>query len=386
MQHIQNPYSFDNIDPEDLKPDKHGRVRVKAKIMREGKLKYVTPEGQTYYGNITLDALKKAKQTAALKSITIRHPPNLLKAEDVKKYHEGISEDNAQIENIDGINWLTNTLILQTPEAVNVAKEGNFGVSAGYFRDAIPKEGNILDFDNPDINHIAIGCLNPRAEGAEIYSLDDAEAEAGRLLPAEQQNPTEEVKKMKQTLNAVEVGAFSLDEARIVYDEDKSQDAINVFDDREKKLVKHVKKLQKSMDEMEKTHEEKLGELSGENKGLKAKVEELEKEKETMISMDDLNTQVQELADVRAKADEYGVEESFTTPFDGKKLIVEKVYPDSSFDESEILGAYKTIEGDPKDTKEKIKSDQALKETKTSMDSKSVGLSKIDVNALKKRK
>jgi len=380
-----NPYSLDELDFEKLVPDKHGRVRVKAKIMTTGKLRYTTPDGKTYYGNITLADLEKAKGTAGLKPVTVRHPPDLLNSSDVSLYQEGVSADAATIEEIDGKPWLINELILQTDRAINTAKEGKFGVSAGYFRDAIPKEGNVLDFSNIDINHIAIGCLNPRAEGAEMYSLDDAESESGRIYPAKQQNPNKEAKQMKQTLNAVEVGAFSLDEAQIEYEEG-SEGAIKALANREKKLVKYAKDLQSSLDEKEQEHKEKLGDVSGDLKVKNAKVEELEKQLENSVSMDDVGEYADKLASVREEAKFWGIKDVVKDIGEGMRLICETARPGISFDDAEIPGAYKGIVGDKKQTKKKIESDKALANVSSMDDKTKVSISQLDIGMLKRGK
>lgn len=388
MIQIQDPYSFDEIDVSKLTPDAHGRVKVKAKIMTTGKLKYVTPSGKVYYGDITLDNLKKARESAKYKPVTVRHPPDLINEKDVDQFMEGVSTDAAEIEEIDGKPWLVNTLILQTERAQNTVREGKFGVSAGYFRNAIPKEGNVLDFSNIDINHIAIGCLNPRAEGAEIYSLDDAEGEAGRLIPAKQQNPKKEVTMHKQTLEAVEVGGFSLDEALVQYDDSaETESAVKTFMNREKKLKAELKNLQKSLDEKESQSTTKLGEISGELKAANEKIKAMQASLDASVSMDEVKEKVKEFAVIESLLDQYEIKESFDDATEGWKLIIDKAYPGMSYDDSEIPGLKKSILKDKEHTKKLVQSNKALQDGKKSMDSANrVSFSQIDVGMIKKAK
>lgn len=385
MNLLTNPYSFDEIDPEKIKPDIHGRVKVRAKIMTTGKLKYIGPDGKPWIANVRLEDLEKARSTLAYKPVTIKHPPALLDGASVTAYQEGVSADNGAIEEIDGKQWLVSDLILQSDRAINTAKEGKLGVSAGYYRKALPANGNEFDFSDIDINHIAIGCLNPRAEGAEIYSLDDAESEAGMLYPAKQQNPTKEVKQMKQTLNAVEVGAFSLDEAQIDYEEG-SEGAVKTFQNREKKLVKQIKDLQVSMDDKEQEHKEKFGEVSGDLKVKNAKIEELEKKLEDSVSMDDVGEYADNLSKVREEAKFWGIKDEVKDIGEGMRLVCETARPGISFDDEEIPGAYKGIVSDKKQTKKKIESDKALANASSMDDKTKVSFSQLDIGMLRKSK
>jgi hypothetical protein len=383
-----NPYSFDAYE---VKKDSQGRGIVTAKIMKVGKLKYNTPEGKTFYGNISLEELEKAIPTARHKPVTIKHPPGMLNPSDVTKYQEGISTDNFRIEDMDGEQWLVGDYILQSDKAIETAESGKLGTSAGYFRNAVPTDvDGEFDFVNIDFNHHAIGCDNPRAEGAGL-SLDEAEEDSAKVYSfAKQQKPKQKREViMKRQLNAVKVGAdFSMDEAPIEYDEagTGTDNAISVLIDREGKLVSHMEKMQESMDNAEEAHKEREGELSGENKALKAKVEELEKEKETMISLDEVDEISNERSGIKDEIAARGIEGTFKTILEGKRMVVEHDFPDQSFDDAEIEGAYKTRNVDKKDVDERRKSREALKNAdKTSMDSRKVPLSKIDPKELKKK-
>ena len=220
-QLITNPYVLDqSFDTKELVEDRHGRITVPARIMKVGQLKYLTSTGKEVYANINLDDLEKAKKTVVNKPITIGHPPVMLNPDNVKDYQEGISADNARIEEIDGEQWLVNDLVLQTTRAKNTVKEGKLGISAGYYRDAIPKGLNIVDFKDIDGNHIAIGSPSPRAKGAGI-SLDSSESDFGQIIDLDkQQTIKKEVKMGKWTLEAVKGQGYSLDEAQIIYADD----------------------------------------------------------------------------------------------------------------------------------------------------------------------
>lgn len=384
-QLLINPYSFDAYKVE---KDSQGRAIVNAAIMTTGRLKYKNKNGDVFYGNIELGELEKAVPTANLKPITIKHPPNMLRPSDVTKHQKGFSADGYSIKEIDGKPWLFGPVVLNSEEALNVAESGKLGVSAGYFRDAEPTgiDGE-FNFKNIDINHIAIGCDNPRAEGAGL-SLDEAEDDSAKIYSfAKAAKPKKKEVIMKRVLNAVKVGEFSLDEAPIEYDEagTGTEQAIVKFQERETKMTSHMSKIQESMDNAEETHKTALGDATGENKVLKAKVEELEEKQKTMISMDDLDSKVGELAEVKELAVFHKVTEKFGTPFDGKKLVVNAVYPDESFDDSEIEGAYKGIKGNSKDSAAMRKSKEALakKQQGGSMDSgDKVSFSQIDVQAI----
>ena len=176
---------------------------------------------------------------------------------------------------------------------------------------------------------------------------------------------------IKQNLRAVKVGAFSLDEQQISFDE-SAQDAIKAFEQREGKLV-------------EKLHS--FDEVTGENKALKIQISELETKVSGMISKDDVGKMVQDLSEVQSVMKSYGMDEVIETPIEGMKLVVSKVYPTQSFDEAEILGAYKTIKKNEKDAKEIVKSNEALKGVSTdNIAGKSVKFSQIDLQSLKKRR
>lgn len=386
MKLITNPYSFDAVT---VTRDKHDRAIVKAKIMKVGQLKYYDPTtGEEFVGEISLDALEKAKQSCSMKSVTIKHPSKMLDGGDVKMYEHGMSASNPKIEKIDGETWLTNDLVLQTDKAIETVEKGKLGISAGYFR--FPKKTNekgVFKFEDIDINHIAIGCDNPRAEGAGI-SLDEQSSELATLITL---NPTAKPKnevKMKRTLNAVKIGAdFSLDEVQIEYVDDADQ-VVEKMVGREKMLLKHIQGQQTSMDEARETSATKLGELSGEIKGLKAQVEKLEKEKANMMSMDEIDDHIAKTAEVKALAKTFGVTENFKTVEEGHKLIVAKAYPDVSFDESEIAGAIKTIKANSKDIKDQKDSKDALAKVETSMDdagSSVTGILNIPISELKKK-
>ncbi len=387
---ITNPYSFDTYKVE---RNRHGQAVVTAKIMKAGRLKYQDKNGKIFHGNITLDGLNKAASTAKLKPVTIKHPPQLLTPEDVSHYQEGMSADDFKVESVDGEDWLVGSLVLTTERAIKTAEDGKLGVSAGYFRfdndEAKFDENGDLDF-SPDINHIAIGCDNPRAEGASI-SLDEAEDDSARIYSfAEKQQitPKHEVSRMKEKLSAVKVGALSMDEAQIEYDEAESKNAIEVLRSREDVIVAHVNAMQESMDNMAKEHEQAIGDLSGENKGLSAKVEELEKEKENMVSLDDLDALVQERSEIQADLDARGIKETFKTILEGKKMVVVHDFPNRSFDDSEIDGAYKTRNVDEKDMAERAKSKKALAGVQNnSMDSgNKVSYSQVSIAAIKRNR
>lgn len=392
-----NPYSF---DAGKVERDRHGRATVKAKVMKVGRLKYKMPDGSVVYGNITREGLDKAAKTAGLKPITVRHPPKLVDSKDVMNYMEGVSADDFKVEDIEGEEWLTGTYILQTEKAINTAEAGDLGVSPGYFRfeDGKPVIKNGEMVFTPDINHHAIGCRNPRASGASIslddealISLDEAEDDSAWIYSfAKAAKPKKKEVIMKRVLNAVKVEGFSLDEAPIEYDEagTGTEQAIAKFQERETKTVAHMSKMQESMDEVEETHKTELGTATGENKALKKQVADLEEAQKTMISMDDLDSKVGELAEVKEQAVFHKVKEKFSTPFGGKKLVVAAVFPDESFDDSEIEGAYKTIKGNSKDSAEMRKSQEALRKAgNLSMDSgDKVSFSQIDIQAIKKYK
>lgn len=381
---LTNPYSFDAVTVE---RDSQGRGVVSAKIMKAGRLKYQDEKGNTFYGNISVEELKKAAPSAGMKPITIKHPPGLVKPSDVTRYQEGVSADGYEVKEIDGEQWLFGPAILQSDRAIKTAETGKLGVSAAYNRKAVPTgtDGE-FDFVDIDINHIAIGCDNPRAEGAGI-SLDEAEEDSAKIYSfAKAAKPKKKEVIMKQKLNAVKVGDFSLNEAPIEYDEagTGTEQAIAKLQDRETKVVARLAIVQESMDEAEETHKTALGTATGENKALKAKVEELETAQKTMISVDDLDAKVGELAEVKEQAVFHKVKDAFGTPLEGKKLVVKAVYPDESFDDSEIEGAYKTIKGNSKDSAEMRKSKEALlKQSNSSMDSgDKVSFSQIDIHAI----
>ncbi len=391
-QLITNPYSFSKYT---LERDSQGRAVVPAKVMKAGRLKYQTPSGKVFYGNISLDSLKNAAKTANLKPITIKHPPGLLKPSDVTKYQEGISASDFKVEEIDGEQWLVGSLVLQSEKAIQTAESGEIGISAGYLRNIENIEN--IDFRddvefNPDINHIAIACQNPRAKGASI-SLDEAEDDSARIYSfANQQKPKKKEVIMKQKLIAVKVGDFSMDEASIEYDEEGTgtEQAIAKFQDRETKLVSSLEGMRESMDSMETDHKKEVGDLTGENKGFKSRIEELEKEKENMISLDDIDAMVSERAAIQNDLDSRGIKDEFKTVLDGKKLVVNHDFPNESFDDSEIDGAYKTRNLNDGDLKEQLKSKNAIKKLKDgshSLDSgDSVSFSQISVSALKKNR
>lgn len=384
MKLITNPYSFDSVT---IREDAHGRATVKAKIMKVGQLRYLDQSGKEFFANINLDDLERAKTSVALKPITIKHPQGMLTDKDIKLYQEGVSADNGKIEEIDGETWLTNDIVLTTETAKNVAREGKLGISAGYYRDAVPNGVNIVDFKDIDINHIAIGCDNPRANGAELYSLDSSESITGRIFDLDKTQHKNEVSMEKRILNAVKGQGFSLDEAPIEYDATSSP-AIEKLVNREKALVgqfeSEVGKNKQSFDEQTEKLKSENGNLSGEVKGLKTKTEELEKKLEGSMSMDEAQNKIKELSDIQAVATTHGMDIKFSTPFDGKKAVVEKVYSGQSFDDGEIDGAYKTITANPKDSSEMIKSKQALQSSSNIIGR--VSLSQIDFSNLKKRR
>jgi hypothetical protein len=385
---IINPYSFDAYTVE---RDSQGRAIVNAKIMKAGRLKYKTADGKVWYGNISLDELKKAVPTASHKPVTIKHPPGLVTPKDFKKYQEGFSTDGYEIKEIDGEQWLTGPVILASEKAIQTAEDEKLGVSPGYNRKAVPTGvENEFDFVDIDINHIAIGCDNPRAKGASI-SLDEAEDDSARIysFAKKQQTPKPRGRMaIKQKLSAVKVGAVSMDEAPIEYEE-ASENAIKVLTDRESVLIQALTATQESMDNAETAHKTEVGELSGANKILTDEVKDLKEKLENSVSMDEIETKIQELSDVRNVADRHKVDTKFTNVFDGMKAVVEKVSPGQSFDDAEIPGAYKIIAGNEKDAIERQKSKEALaKGVGQSMDSdnKKVSLSEVDVDALIKRK
>ncbi len=368
-QLITNPYSFDAVT---IKEDAHGRAIVKAKIMKVGQLRYTDRSGRELYANVSLGDLERGKKSVSLKPITIKHPPNMLMGDDVKLYMEGTSADNAQIEEIDGETWLTNDLVLQTDTAKNVAREGRIGVSAGYYRNAETKGVNIVDFKDIDINHIAIGCDDPRAKGAELYSLDSSESDFGRIYDLDKQQTIKKEVRMKRKLSAVKGQGYSLDEAQIDY-VDESDSVIEQMDLRQKTLIgqfdAELDKQEQSFDDANEKLITEVSELKGAKTVLEEENKTLKEQAEKMISMDDVEKTISELADVRTVAETvFSKKEDipeFTKPIDGIKAVVEKKHPGVSFDDdSQYRGAFAIIKGNPKDNEEMRKSQQALEDAK----------------------
>lgn len=389
MKLITNPYSLDDCK---LEFDRNGYGHAQAKIMKVGQLKYVDQKGQTYFADVSLDELEKVKNTAVPIDITIRHPKDLLSPSDVQKSSHGSTLGKPEIREIDGEQWLVDGVILKTEEAIKTAQSGQLGTSAGYWRDAIKiNEGNVK-FEDIVPNHLAIGCFNPRAKGAELFSLDSSDSENGRIYELDKQQPKLGVKMAKWILNAVKGQGYSLDEAPIEY-ADESQSAVDKLVSREKDLIKQVdaeiESQKKSFDEIKTDLESKNGELSGENKALKTQIDELKKKVENSISMDEVKAISKEIAVVQSECDVRGIETEFETILDGQRLCVEKDNPGVSFDDAEIPGAFKTLKKiDPKDAAEIKKSKAALNKAKEgSMDSvDKVSLSQIDMAALKRNK
>ncbi|GAF70155.1 unnamed protein product, partial [marine sediment metagenome] len=328
-QLITNPYILDqySFDTKELIEDRHGRITVPAKIMKVGQLKYMTPSGQEIYANISFDDLEKAKATITNKPVTIGHPPVMLNPDNVMKYQQGISADNARIEEIDGEQWLVNDLILQTTKAKNTVKEGKLGISAGYYRDAVSKGLNVVDFKSIDGNHIAIGSPSPRAKGAGI-SLDSSESDFGQIIDLDTQQPTKGVGIMKRKLNAVSQG-FSMDEASIDHADDAGTiAAFDLMETREKTLVlqarDQIEKQNKSFDDMKTDLETKNSELSGESKALKTQVDELTEAAKDTISMDDALEYGKKFNSVETACKKRGIETEFKTIEAGMRLCVEK--------------------------------------------------------------
>lgn len=371
---IINPYSFDTYE---VKRDQSGFGHARVKMMKVGQLKYHDGQDKKYYANISYDELKKLENNAFPIPITIKHPSGMLSPKDVLKYQHGVTGGKYQVEEINGEQWLTTDAVLYTDEAIKIAESGKLGVSAGYWREAIELNGDNVSFKNIIPNHLAIGCDNPRAKGAGL-SLDDQSMDSATVYSFDKQQ-TKEVTMAKRVLSAVKVGDYSLDEATIEY-ADESTAAVEKMIEREKAIIKHFEaehgKTKASMDE-----------ATGELKALKSKVEKLEEDAKGMVSMDEVQKQVEDLAEVRQVAKDLKIEAEFKTPFEGKKAIVTKVCGGQSFDDSEIIGAYKTIKSNPKQSKEDLMSKKALQ----SMDSapgekKYIPLSKVDVQSLKTKK
>ncbi len=392
MKLITNPFSVDDCK---LKIDKNGYGHARAKIMKVGKLRYVDEKtGLTYFADVSLDELEKVKNTAVPIDITIRHPSDLLGPEDVQKSSHGTTLGKPEIEEIDGETWLIDGVILKTKESINVVDSGQLGTSAGYWRDAIEvNEGNVK-FEDIVPNHLAIGCFSPRAKGAELFSLDSSDSENGRIFELDtQQKPKKKEVRMKRTLNAVKGQGYSLDEAPIEY-ADESDSVVSELIVRQKALIgqfdTELENQKKSFDDKTGGLSTKNGELSGENKALKAKNEELEKELKNTMSLDEATEKIKEMSDVKAVAESHEITEDFDTPEAGKRLVVEKVYSTDEYEDSEIEGAYKTIQKNPKDAKNLHKAAEKLKAAKKnggSMDSdKKVSLSQLDIGALKRNK
>lgn len=388
MKLIANPYSLDDCK---LEFDKNGYGHAKAKIMKVGKLKYVDQKGEVYFADVSLDELEKVKNTAVPVDITIRHPSDLLSPKDVRDHSHGTTYGKPEIKEIDGETWLVDGVILKTKESINVAESGQLGTSAGYWRDAIKVDDGHVKFEDIVPNHLAIGCFSPRAKGAELFSLDSSDSEHGRIFELDKQQPPKKEVRMKRTLNAVKGQGYSLDEAPIEY-ADESDGAVETMAMRQKALIgqfeTELEKRTKSFDEKVTDLETKNGELSGENKGLKTKVEELEKKLENSMSLDEAAEKIKEMSEIKAECENRGIEDEFKTPMEGMRLVVEKDFPNQSFDDSEITGAYKTrAKIQPKDAAEIKKSNAALKNKDTSMDSvDKVSMSQLDIVALKRAK
>ena len=394
MKLITNPYSFDELK---LEIDGNGFAHTNAKLMKVGQLKYRNPDGSFYYANISLDDLKEAQSKLGPISITYRHPKDLISPKDIKDHHVGMTKGKPQIQEIDGETWLTDGAIIQDKTAINVAKEGKTGGSTGYWRDAIKVSDGVVDFKNILPNHYAIGCLSPRAKGAELFSLDSSDSESGRILELDkQQTPKKKGVRMKRKLNSVKGQGYSADEAMIEY-ADESDAVVEQIVLREKSLIgqfdTELETQKKSFDEKTETLTTEKGVLSGEVKALKAKNEELELSLKDTMSLDDAKGHIKEMSDVKAVAESYGITEDFETPEAGKRLVVEKVYSQDEWEDSEVEGGYKSITKNPKDSKELKKAADLLKKHKKkadgSMDAegkKVISISQISVSALKRAK
>jgi ribosomal protein S20 len=132
-----------------------------------------------------------------------------------------------------------------------------------------------------------------------------------------------------------------------------------------------------------------LDDANGELKGLKSKVEALEKTVEKSVSVDEVGAMVKNLSKVQAKADYYKVDYSED---DGEIEIMRKVAkavdPDTSYDDAELPGMWKTLKTNVKDTKEMIASRKSRGQSNddNSQSGHGVSLSQIDAATFFKRK
>lgn len=392
MKLIQNPYSLDECK---LEFDKNGYGHAKAKIMKVGQLKYVDQNGKIFFADISLDELEKVKNTAVPIDITIRHPSDLLSPEDVQKNSHGTTLGKPEIQEIDGEQWLVDGVILKTKASIKVAESDQLGTSAGYWRDAVKvNEGNVK-FEDIVPNHLAIGCFSPRAKGAELFSLDSSDSEHGRIFELDKQQSQKKEVRMKRTLNAVKGQGYSLDEALIDY-ADESDKVVEEMVMRQKALIgqfdTELDKQKKSFDEKVEAIEKEKSTLKGANTVLAEEKETLEKNMEKMISMDEVEKRISDMAEVKNVLKSlYGKEEvpEFKSPIDGVKLALEKKHPGTSFDNDDAMwGAFTIMKGNSKDNAEMQKSREALaNRDQHSMDDKQkVSLSQISIDALRKAK
>jgi len=294
---------------------------------------------------------------------------------------QGVSAEEFNIENIGGTNWLVGDFVLQSKDAITNYKEasrlGNkVYISAGYWRDAEEAGQETVDFKNIEINHFAIGVHMPRAEGA---SLDESD---GAVLIGETHNNKGDLEIMfKNKLPKFSTPGFSLDEASIEY-EKESLSAVDKMIQREEKALSEIQRLNTDLADQKKSFDE----ASGANEALKIQIKDLKEKLDKSISMDELDTHVQELTEVKTRAAKLGIDTEFKTVEEGKKIIVDSVYG-KSFDSALVDGAYSTLPNDDEYNKQKINSEKKLagmnNSAGMSMDSANKTIAQMSVEEVK---
>ncbi len=359
-------YSNDAVYEEDA----NGAIRVSARVMKTGLLKYTDPRGVNYTANISEQELENSISTAGLKPIIHLHGKDMIDPDNYRDQMSergvGTSAENFRVEEKDGEQWLVGDFVIQNKDEIELVKKAKVEnkkvwVSSGYYRDPVQTGASSFDFKNIKFNHYALNVGTPRAKGASLDSID--------AIIGETQNNKNEVN-MKYVL---------ADEMPVEYDE-KPSGAIDIFKSRENKLKDEVQLQHSIIAENKKSMDDAAGKIQG----FELQIAELNKKLENTCSMDDLDTKVQELTDVKADATERGVDiKECKNVFEVKKKAVETVF-DKSFDDALVEGAYSALPA-IKDSKDIIKSKEKLTNAgKKSMDSV-VSISRMSPNEIKHR-
>ena len=332
----------DSFKIDSFKRDQNGYLRATAFPTRAGVFIYRRGDGSIsrelrhpddVFDVDSLDSLK-------MRPLTNGHPSEQLDSKNTKELQIGHIGDNI----IRDGNKVKIEILVTDEDAINMIESGEKDqLSCGYHIDYAENsgefEGERFDVQQKNIVYNHVSLVKRGRAGSECkIKLDSLD---GELITSDELKNDKEntiMKVIKNKLDKVKAGSFSLDSDSIEYSED-ALPAVEKLMAREDLLKKELENKQVSLDEIE-----------GERDQLKEKYESLKKDSESKIDKKDLNALVKDRVLLLSVASHLKVDVSQEdSDMDIKKNVILKQYPNTTLEgkaEGYVCGRFDDILGD----------------------------------------